>query len=102
MGAGQGVVKYFTDEGGSWNAAAAPQRGGTALKQVITQRPIEWRPRSPEPSTYIGDANGCPSFHWQPPCGSTNYTVSVDVLVEAGASSPEASGVYVELCGRIH
>merc|ERR1712217_662998 len=36
------------------------------------------------------------------PCNSTNYTVSVDVMVESHASSPELSGVYSELCGRIN
>ena len=49
----QGVVKYFTDQGGSWNAAPAPQRPGMALMQVslsaLPCRDYAGRPSPPSP-----------------------------------------------------
>ena len=59
--ADQGTVKYFTDQGGSFNAAAAPTlegegegAAGMALHQVVDVRPIEWG-HNPDPVTIAGD-----------------------------------------------
>lgn len=57
----QGTVKYFTDQGGSFNAAQGPQvaagietaSGGMALHQVVDTRPIEWG-HNPDPVTIAG------------------------------------------------
>ena len=57
----QGTVKYFTDQGGSFNAAQAPEvdagvetvSGGMALHQVVDTRPIEWG-HNPDPVTIAG------------------------------------------------
>ena len=102
----ESVVKFFTDEGGSWNSCPAPARlgGGMSFCQVVRQRPIEWRPHSSDPSTWIGASESCPSHSHPPPCSAANYTVSVDYLVPsnatAGSVGVEPSGVYVQLCGR--
>ena len=75
-----------------------------AFCQVVTQRPIEWRPHSSDPSTWIGAAESCPSHDNPPPCSAVNYSVSVDYFVPsnatAGPAGVEPSGVYVQLCGR--
>lgn len=71
-----------------------------ALMQVVTERPIEWS-HNPDPSTFIGDANACPSNIWHPPCSFTNYSVSADGWVDREAVAAEASGVYTQLCARM-
>ena len=68
--------------------------------QVVTERPIEWS-RNPDPSTFIGDSNRCPSNIWKPPCSFTNYSVSADGWVSPTAVAAEISGVYTQLCARM-
>ena len=68
--------------------------------QVVTERPIEWS-RNPDPSTFIGDSNRCPSNIWKPPCSFANYSVSADGWVSPTAVAAEISGVYTQLCARM-
>merc|ERR1711977_280680 len=69
--ADQATVKYFTDEGGSWNAApCAMGRKGMCLMQVVTRYPIAWE-KNPDPFTLLGDSQ---SSEW------ADYTVSTDSL----------------------
>jgi len=86
----QATVKYFTDEGGSWNAAPSPGRTGLCLMQVVTRYPIAWE-KNPDPFTLLGDSQ---STEW------TNYSVSVDTL-EGNATTP-STPQFTKLCGRIH
>eukprot|EP01049_Picozoa_sp_SAG25_P001832 SAG25_NODE_87_length_16363_cov_40.489179_6_plen_478_part_00 len=72
---------------------------------MVSQRPIEWRPHSTDPSTWIGASESCPSHEHPAPCSAVNYSVSVLFHVSAnataGPSGVEPSGVYVQLCGRV-
>jgi len=74
--ADQGTVKYFTDQGGSFNAAPSPSGDGMALQQVVTQRPIEWG-HNPDPFTIAGD-----SQTW------ANSSVSVQVWIASVSPLP--------------
>ncbi len=81
----EATVKYFTDQGGSFNADTAPTApttandkteaiaGGMALHQVVDVRPIEWG-HNPDPMTIGGDIT------W------SDYTVSVKAMI--GSKSP--------------
>jgi hypothetical protein len=105
----ESTVKYFTDQGGSFNAAPAPAvegkaatSAGMALHQVVDVRPIEWG-HNPDPVTIGG------SITW------TDYTVTAKVMI--GSKSPlpptppvvpalvpsaaQPSATSVKLCGRI-
>ena len=71
----------------------------TVAMQVVTEMPIAWR-GDRDPYTVIGDSTACPSNVFKAPCTYTNYSVSIDSLVEAGTTSSYRSGVYTQLCGR--
>lgn len=81
----QGTVKYFTDQGGSFNAAVVPSSvsgtettsGGMALQQVVDTRPIEWG-HNPDPVTIAGDIT------W------SNYSISAACRI--GSISPLPAG----------
>ncbi|MBA2394610.1 MAG: galactosylceramidase [Ktedonobacteraceae bacterium] len=77
------LARYYSDLAGAFETAAAGGgRSGNSLRQVITTAPIAWHSGSPTPPiTVVGDPN------W------TNYTVSVDVLLEKAG--------YVELIGNL-
>ena len=93
----EGTVRYFEDEGGSFNAAVAPDstRGKLSFKQVVTRPPISWNARNPpikwmepEPVSILGDWK-----NW------TNYRVRTDVYLPS--SSNFTGAIYVAIYGRI-
>ena len=63
-----GTPKYLADQDGAFEAQPCTARKGRCLAQIITTRPISWG-ISPNPFTYLGDAN------W------TDYTVGVDAML---------------------
>eukprot|EP01046_Picozoa_sp_COSAG06_P013967 COSAG06_NODE_854_length_11931_cov_55.985970_11_plen_240_part_00 len=79
----EATVKYFTDQGGSFNADTTPtaptaangqpKAGTMALHQVVDVRPIEWG-HNPDPMTIGGDIT------W------SDYTVSIKAMI--GSKSP--------------
>jgi Glycosyl hydrolase family 59/Domain of Unknown Function (DUF1080) len=75
-----GAAKYLADQDGAFEAQPCVERGGQCLTQVITRKPIPWRP-IPYPFTLAGDSD------WK------DYRVGVDMLL------PEAGNVM--LMGRI-
>jgi len=86
----ENTVRYFEDEGGSFNAALSPT-SGMAFKQVVTQKPISWvyweDPwTEPEPVTILGN------YNW------TDYRVRVDVYIP---SKPVTQLSYVAVYTRI-
>ena len=73
--------RYFSDQHGAFEiAAAAGNRTGKCLRQVVTAKPVVWN-RDADPGTIVG------SPLWK------NYRVSSDVLLEQPG--------YVDLIGRI-
>lgn len=98
----QGTVKYFTDQGGSFNAAPAPSTDGDtaagtsmALHQVVDVRPIEWG-HNPDPMTIGG------SITW------TDYTITAKAMIGSKSplppvaqADPQPSPTSVKVCGRI-
>lgn len=72
----QGTVRYFTDQGGSFNAAPSPSGSGMVLEQVVDVRPIEWG-HNPDPFTIAGD-----SQTW------SNYSVFVDAMITSKSPLP--------------
>jgi len=81
----EATVKYFSDQGGSWNAAVSPtdQTNGV-FKQVVAQPPIPWSTNIP-PVTIIGN-----SQDWK------DYTVRAKVYCTSNGQ-----GDYVAVFGRI-
>ena len=63
-----GTPRYLADQDGAFEAQPCTARKGRCLAQIITTRPISWG-ISPNPFTYLGDAN------W------TDYTVGVDAML---------------------
>jgi galactosylceramidase len=61
--------KYFSDQAGSFEVAARTDGKGKCLRQLITQKGIEWA-INPFPETFIGN------IYW------TDYEVSSDVYIE--------------------
>jgi beta-galactosidase len=61
--------KYFSDQSGGFEVAKRADGNGKCLRQVITQKGIEWA-LNPYPETFIGNTN------W------TDYEVSSDVYIE--------------------
>lgn len=77
----QSPVKYFTDEGGSFNAEKdSGNAANGVLKQAVAEKPVHgawWN--DGEPWTVMGDS--------QSPVWS-NYTVAVRARIDGPASSP--------------
>jgi hypothetical protein len=61
--------KYFSDQAGSFEVAARTDGKGKCLRQLITQKGIEWA-INPFPETFIGNIH------------SPDYEVSSDVYIE--------------------
>jgi len=85
----ENTVRYFADEGGSWNAANSPPGSSSLMsfKQVVTQHPISWLSVEPPPLTILGN-----SQLW------TDYNVTVDVYVPSETLNIDG---YVALFSRI-
>ncbi|NLF09540.1 MAG: galactosylceramidase, partial [Pirellulaceae bacterium] len=76
-----GLPKYFSDQGGAFEAAERPG-GGRCLRQTVAQCGIDWHYHpNPEPYTMIGSAN------WR------DYEVECEALVEQSG--------YAAVYGRI-
>jgi hypothetical protein len=73
--------KYLADLDGAFEVAACTGRPGKCLRQVIDKRPIPWGGISPDPFTFLGNAD------W------SDYEVSTDAMIEEPGS--------VTLAGRI-
>src|SRR5262249_29692589 len=82
------TARYLTDEGGSFEVAAATVGGdGKVLRQMAEQRGIEWTYNlTPDPYTYMGNAD------W------ADYRVSVSAYL----GNPAADPAYVVVLGRIN
>jgi len=73
--------KYFADQDGAFEVAGCTGRPGQCLRQVVRQRPIAWGGISPEPLTFLGNAD------W------TDYEVSTSAMLEEPGN--------IALAGRI-
>jgi hypothetical protein len=73
--------KYLADQDGAFEVAACTGRSGKCLRQVIDHHPIAWGGDSPDPFTFVGNAD------W------SDYEVSTDAMIEEPGS--------VTLLGRI-
>jgi hypothetical protein len=75
--------KYFSDQAGAFEIAeCAGGRSGKCLRQIVSQKPIEWHSAiNHTPVSFLGNV------YWQ------DYEVSVDVLLEEQG--------HVQLLGRL-
>jgi galactosylceramidase len=82
------TARYLSDQGGSFEVAAASLGQGNVLRQMDDQRGIEWYVYclTPDPYTYLGSAD------W------TDYQVSVSAYMGAASANP----AYIAVLGRIN
>ena len=78
--------RYFSDQEGTWvttpcRYAGNPAHAGKCLQQVVTAKPVRWRPEPLNPLTVTGD-----------PGWGGNYTVSVDALLDRPGASAALIG----------
>jgi hypothetical protein len=82
------TARYLSDQGGSFEIAAASVGQGNVLRQMDNQRGIEWYVYclTPDPYTYLGSAD------W------ADYRVSVSAYM----GNATAESVYIAVLGRIN